>query len=194
MKQFLLAFGLIFVLVVAGCSQEDETPDTNTNDNQETEGQENAGQEENAEENAEDQEASEQEVKTALLDTQLELAELVSPYQQAVNTYQGLLGDEEAAAEDVEAAKEAALTAATDAQTALEGFEVNADLPTEKSEQLNGALDSLVAYYGEVQTTIEAGETDFATAQTKWDEFQASIATIYEEVGLIVPDMAAVLG
>ncbi|WP_077621778.1 hypothetical protein [Sediminibacillus massiliensis] len=183
MKKLLLLFGIISVMVVAGCSQSDS-------------GEEEASDNSSTEENQtnEDQTDSTQ-VKKDVLNAQRDFTSTISPYQQKINAYQASLADEEAAEEDTQAAAEEALTAAKDAQTELEGYEFSTDLPEDVEEKYNSALSSLSEYYAEMHSAIEesALDPDFSNAEAKWEEFQTQINELYEGIDMHAPNMGDAL-
>ncbi|UFU01261.1 hypothetical protein KO561_10100 [Radiobacillus kanasensis] len=175
MKKFLLALGLISAFVIAGCSQSDEGTDK--------------------EKSSEEEKASESDVKTVLLDEQENFTDTFSPFQQTINAYQATIGDDEVTPEERAAAAEEALTAAKNAQTELENYEVSADLSDDMKESYTNALTTLKDYYAEVASAIEANAdaADFTAAQTKWDEYQSAIGSIFEDADLLAPNMADAL-
>ncbi|WP_117169396.1 hypothetical protein [Paraliobacillus sediminis] len=175
MKKLLFVFSLVTVLVVTGCSadeNEDATAETET---------------------PEEQTTDDQSVQIGLLDAQSELTSDVAPYQQKINAYQAAIVDEEADEATVQAALDEAKTAAEEAASTLEGYTLDTELPEEQKAEYEEAISTLQTYYQEAQTSLDADEVDLTTAQAAWDEFQVKITSLYEANDLIAPDMASAL-
>ncbi|SDJ68209.1 hypothetical protein [Sediminibacillus albus] len=188
MKKFLLSLGLISALVIAGCSQSETDEETNGDDNSEEQStDEQSKKEEESSDNAE--------VKKELLSAQMDFTSKISPYQQKINAYQASLADEEATDEDIQKAADEALTAAGEAQSELDGYKIEANVPEDIKERYEQAIAILAEYYSEAEAAIEesALEPDFTAAQEKWDNFQSSITDIYEGEDMFAPNMADAL-
>ncbi|GGC99035.1 hypothetical protein GCM10007216_32290 [Thalassobacillus devorans] len=187
LKKVFLITGLLIALVAAGCSQSgaDEENESNGQETQENESAENNG------------DADEKAVKSALLKTQMNLAEELRPHHSKIAGYEAMKADEEnqPEEEELQAAGEEAQAAAGEAVSAVESFEVSEELPETMKEEYNSALDSLKAYYDEAQSALKEApeEADLSGAQENFDQFQEKLDSVYEEAGLLPVNMSSEL-
>lgn len=177
MKKWLLALGLTGALVLAGCGSDSSSngDDSATSDK--------------SEEQTEKQD--ENNVKKEILNAQMNVKDTFKQYQAKIVAYQEAVSAEEPDAEAIKAAGEEAKTAANEAAEEAANYTVEVDLPEEVNAQYTEAVASLQAYYEEVANALDANlqEADFTKAEEQFTQFSDQLATMYEEVGLLAPDM-----
>ncbi|MBO8155004.1 MAG: hypothetical protein H0Z32_00970 [Bacillaceae bacterium] len=176
MKKALLALGLSSALIFAGCGQ-DEGQDV---------------QEEQNNGNADVVEISEKEIKSSLLDTQMSLTTELRSLHQTILAYEGKIGAEDVTEEDLLKAADEAKAAAEEAVSKLDSFEMTGTFTEDIENSLKEALDSLKTSYQERLTAIEAdpANPDLSKAEEAFGQFVDQLGSIFEEVGLLAPDMA----
>ncbi|TCT25524.1 hypothetical protein EDD68_10378 [Melghiribacillus thermohalophilus] len=177
MKKALLAIGLSSALLFAGCADDEgqDVQEDQTNDNNDV------------------TEVDENELKSSLLDTQMNLISELRVLNQTILEYDALLnGEEEPEEEALIAAAEEAKTAAEEALSKLESFEVSGTYTEEVQSSLEDSLEDLKTYFQERINALDESQTepDFTAAQEAFDSFQEKFGSIFEEAGLLVPDMA----
>lgn len=187
MKKLLLTLGLATVFVTAGCAQ-----DSNNQDN--------ADQADQKEETNGDKKAdNNKEAQSVLLDTQMELVTEIRPHNTKIANVQSKIEElasiedeqelKEAKTEVMEQAKEAQ-AAADEAIKTIESFEVKGELSEEMTTTLNTALEDLNTYFTEAKTALDQPtEADFTKANESFDAFEQKMGKLYEEVGLLAPNM-----
>lgn len=191
--------------MVAGCGGE-ESGDSNENEeNQESQQQEETTQEdegstENTEstDNADNAESDQQSAQSVLMDTQLKMAETVRSQNAKIVSVQSDVAKLEGG-EDVENPEELkssikekakeAKTAADEAVSSLDSFEVPSELSQEQKDTMTSAIEDLKAYFNEAKTALDNPlEGDFSKAEEKFNAFSEKMKGLYEEVDLVAPD------
>ncbi|ARI77299.1 hypothetical protein [Halobacillus mangrovi] len=178
MKKWLLALGLTSALVIAGCNGGSGEEEGNAESDSQTE--------------EKDQGNDEQAIKKELLNAQMNLKDTFKEYQAKIAAYEGAVSAEEPDVEAIKTAGEEALTEAQEAAEEAANYTVEADLSEDIKSQFQEAVTtSLKAYYEEVASALEGNveEADLSTADEKFTEFNDKLGTIYEEVGLLTPNM-----
>ncbi len=200
MKHFLFLLSLATVLTVAGCSNGENTGESQ--DKSETEEKQNGeskGKEKN-QNNESTEEDKNKAVKSALLDTQMSLVKEIRSYNEKIVAVQSDLKTlsetkEEKKKEELkssiqEGASEAQ-KASEQAVKAIESFEPEGELTEDMKSQLDEALMDLKAYFQEAKSAVDTPlEADFSKADEKFKAFQEKISAMYKEVGLKAPNLS----
>lgn len=173
MKKLFILLGISLVLVLAACGSSDEnsSEDTNASKDSATE--------------TEDSQVDLKALKSALLDTHVNVANTVRVPFETVNTYFAELANEETEA-DLEALKEDAVAAADEAISALESFEIEGT--EELSEEVNNTLDEAVAEvkgaFEVYKEALENDSDDLTVADEKLAAYEELLTPLYEEAEL----------
>ncbi|MYL32764.1 hypothetical protein GLW05_04045 [Pontibacillus yanchengensis] len=202
MKKLLLTLGISSILVVAGCGGEENGDSTDTEENQESQQQEETTQENESSnentENSDNAESDQQSAQSVLMDTQLKMADTVRSHNAKIVGVQSDIAKLEGG-EDVENPEELkssikekakeAQTAAEEAISSLDSFEVPSDLSQEQQDTMKSAIEDLKAYFTEAKSALDNPlEADFSKAEEKFNAFSKKMKGLYEEVDLVTPD------
>ncbi|MCA0970393.1 hypothetical protein LCM20_07315 [Halobacillus litoralis] len=176
MKKWLLAMGLTGALVLAGCGSDSTASEENGNASQSEETE--TKQDETA-------------VKKQLLATQMNIKDAFKEQQAKISDYEAAISAEEPDTETITTAADEAKAAADEAAKKAADYSIEAELPEDVTTQVQEAVASLQAYYEEVAAALEENpeSADFTLAEEQFTQFNDQLGALYEEVGLLAPDM-----
>lgn len=182
-KVWLLALALALAIFAAGCS-DNADDDAAENNDANTEQTDDAAKSDN----------KEADVKTALIDFQLNLVDVLKKNNGAIVEYSTAKGNEEATEEEVEAARQAAEEASKTVAEEVRAFEVPENVG-DYQDQLAGAIDSLAQSYEKRAEGFakDGSEAAIEEADTLFADFESQLETIYKDAGLIPPSIKAEL-
>lgn len=190
MKKQLLIAGLSSLFVLAGCGQSEDQADQN-------EEKENQTQEEAT--NGDSNEKHNKQLQSALLSTQMELTKDLRPHnesiinlKESINNLSSIEDEQEldTAKAEVTSQAEEAKKEIDKAIEKLETFSISEEISEENSEKLNAALNDLQTYFKETKSALDTPiKADFSKADEAFSSFEEKLGNLYEEVGLLAPNM-----
>ncbi|KGP70794.1 hypothetical protein [Pontibacillus yanchengensis] len=183
MKKTLLTLGLSTLLVTTACGQtQDESKNAET--------------EEKTEEN---QQISKETIQSTLLDSQLALAKDIREHNAKIEALRANISkldtleteeEKNQLKQSIKDSAEEAKKAASNAQEALNSFEIKGELPEDTTNSLQASLDDLNAYFEEVKSSLDQPlQADFSKADDLFTSFEDKLASIYKDADLLAPNM-----
>lgn len=182
-KLWLTALALSLAIFATGCSEDKESANPSSDENKQAESTEKASSED-----------TKGELKTALLDFQLNIVDLLKKNYGPINDYTAAIGEESTATpEEVESARVEAEKASKTLAEEVRKVEIP-EAVGDKKESLSSALETLGQSFDK-RAEMLAGKNDagLAEADKLFEEFESAVSGIYKEVGLLAPSFKAEL-